>query len=139
MEIAWAAGLFDGEGSVLIHRSAKGYIAELKVDMVGGGEETIARLTRALGGHARWYDRPDGSRVHRWRAHGVACAPIVEALLPHSTTKEAELRLLARFLASHRPGAYTDAERAACASLKDELEALRCSTKRKGSSSRPKS
>lgn len=125
-DVAWAAGLFDGEGSINIGSSPNRngdyrYYAILKVDMVGGGERTIQRLRSIFGGSIQTYHRSE-STVWRWRIAGKACGEIAQALLTHATTKKEELGVLLRFLATKPTGAYTPRDRARCQALKQELE-----------------
>lgn len=76
-EVAWAAGLFDGEGSTMLmpHRTHAGYfIGEAAVTQSGarGIPEVLTRFRNAVGGAGKVYGpiRQKRSRkdVYRWKA-----------------------------------------------------------------------
>lgn len=88
-ELAWAAGLFDGDGStaLLKHRTHPGYhVAELSITQASptGSPEVLSRFRSAVTA-GRLYGPYGGSRVHhpvfRWKAHSAADIELTLAAL----------------------------------------------------------
>ena len=91
-ELAWAAGLFDGEGSTMLmpHRSHLGYfIAEVAVTQSGdvGVPQVLRRFREAVGGSGKVYGpyRQKDARksVYRWKAQTQKQVESVVLLLWH--------------------------------------------------------
>lgn len=91
-ELAWAAGLFDGEGSTSLerHQTHEGYfVIESSVTQSSntGVPEVLSRFQGALGGVGKIYGpyEQDGARelVYRWKAYGLQRVELlVSQLLP---------------------------------------------------------
>jgi hypothetical protein len=87
LETAWAAGFFDGEGSVYANRIRDQYY--LRIAVAGTDEEAIYRFHRAVGDKGKVhgpYVLP--SRAHRekpvtyWRASSKEARLVLEMLDP---------------------------------------------------------
>lgn len=96
VEIAWAAGLFEGEGTIThttarnnttgkAHRlsleSADLDVLERFVRVVGVGEAKLVRRTPRPGRKPTWVWKVDGRR---------RCEPVLRLLLPHLGRRRAE-------------------------------------------------
>ena len=90
-EIAWAAGFYEGEGSVILTGSkAKGY-TNLGVVMVQCNKEPLERLDRIYSGHfqvthnhrrnAKWND------AWRWWLSGARAKEFINLIYPFLSTK----------------------------------------------------
>lgn len=99
-DLAWAAGLIDGEGCVLIaKRSGRDYQLRLTVAMVH--KPTLDRLQSTFGfGNVRPHV---GSRPEGWRQKWVWCISarqaltVLELVRPFMTTKAAEADIALQF------------------------------------------
>ena len=83
--LAWAAGLFDGEGSTIARADARrpGYFRlEVSVPQSGGDDppEVLTKFQRAMLGVGAVRPQPDGS-MHRWSAGGRVPAELSLALM----------------------------------------------------------
>lgn len=88
-DLAWAAGLFDGEGNVWIGESGQ---VQLKVDMMSAGP--VQKLGSLLGGRVGVWNHKNGHVVWRWRVSGTEdVLRIVDELEPHCLEKGYELLL----------------------------------------------
>lgn len=94
-DLAWAAGLFDGEGNVWI---GEGGQVQLKVDMMSGGP--VQKLGSLLGGSVGVWNHKNGHVVWRWRVSGTGdVLSVVEKLEPYCMEKGYELLLGSAVLA----------------------------------------
>lgn len=85
MQLAWAAGFFDGEGTTLVHTDASrpGYFRlEVKVPQhgVGAVPQVLFRFQAAVLGMGK-IDRPKADGTYMWRSCGYEEAQAVIALL----------------------------------------------------------
>jgi hypothetical protein len=92
-ELSWAAGMFEGEGSVRINVPTRRNMGSLLVDMVNTDVEIVEFF------QARWpgYMVPvkaDGNRrdFYRWRAASWVAAGFLTAVMPHLRTKRVRER-----------------------------------------------
>lgn len=84
-ELAWAAGLFDGEGSTIARReSARPRYRQLEVTVPQSGRDglpqVLSRFQKAVLGLGT-FDPPNDESVHRWRARGFEDGQATIALL----------------------------------------------------------
>lgn len=89
-ELAWAAGLFDGEGSVFIPRSKVSVNVHMAITMTH--RSTLERFADAVGqGEVKLRNRPTstGTPVYYWRVSGPdAMIDVARKLYPYlSDTK----------------------------------------------------
>ena len=106
-EIAWAAGIIDGEGCLFISRHAYGsytktpnYTAALKVTM--GHEPTVKRIRELFdsGSHHRVEQSNKGfNTAYTWIVAAKLLRPVLLALKPFCITKAAEIDVALEFLA----------------------------------------
>ena len=106
-EVAWAAGLIDGEGCIFINKSK--YVAAsrqvtptfrlvLKVTM--GCRKTVERLRDIFGVGTVQNHVPRGERVnasYSWICQSAQARTVFELIKPHAVTKAAELDVALRF------------------------------------------
>lgn len=117
IELAWAAGFFDGEGTTIARSeiARPGYhLLQVTVPQRGadGVPEVLLRLQRAVLGLGT-IDRPFGA-IHRWRARGFVDAQATLALLWRflGPVKRAQASAAVRtILLQYRLGAYANRQR----------------------------
>jgi hypothetical protein len=88
LELAWAAGFFDGEGSTSPHRDKTGYcIVQMSIGQVE--REPLDRFMKVVGGKIygpRAHKNRFGSRPqYRWKADGIGARAILGLLWPYLT------------------------------------------------------
>jgi hypothetical protein len=83
-EIAWAAGLFEGEGTITCGRLPH----NLRMAVMMTDRDVVEHFAEVLGGAARYW-MPPRHRTHGWKAQwwwnasGQAAADILRLLLPY--------------------------------------------------------
>jgi hypothetical protein len=92
LEFAWAAGLFDGEGSTELHRRRSGdrliYAVRTRVSQCGadGVPGVLARFQRSVNGRG-WIEGPsarDGyADAYKWAAGNAEALFVLRLLWPH--------------------------------------------------------
>jgi len=95
VECAYAAGLFDGEGSVCISYRMQGanskketYSVAARVAMID--EDSILWLVSVFGGHHDTTNRTkSGNTIHRWTLHCRKAADFLELIGPYLKLKKA--------------------------------------------------
>ena len=83
-EMAWAGGLFEGEGSVFLQRKPSGGYPTVAVEMCD--EDPVRRFHQAVGigevtGPYRSKQHPEWKPKWRWRVHGFERTQAVVAML----------------------------------------------------------
>lgn len=102
LEKAWLAGLFDGEGCISIYKREENKGYRLEVSVVGTDLSIISSLVDLIG-VGRYRTRP--SRATKWRAcgeykvSGKSARPLLEAILPYTRIKTAEVELALELVA----------------------------------------
>jgi hypothetical protein len=89
----WAAGFFDGEGSVSIFREARGGYVEHRVvvQLTQNDQRPLHAVRERFGGTvSRGTANP---RCSRWRVDGGDAERFMRAVLPHSLVKREKLQL----------------------------------------------
>jgi hypothetical protein len=86
-ELAWAAGMFEGEGSVRINAHTQRNRGALLVDLANTSAEVVAFFRDRWGGSLREYV-PGGNRrtYYRWRAASRMAAAFLNDVLPYLRT-----------------------------------------------------
>lgn len=87
-DAAWTAGIIDGEGSLLVHRSGlRPPSARLAVGNTD--ERMIGRLRDLWGGPVYDWQPPQPKRKHmyRWAVSGHRLGVVLRAVLPYLVTK----------------------------------------------------
>jgi len=100
-DLAWAAGIIDGEGSLHIARSRKYHLPQLRVEMCH--RPTLAKLQEIFGGRLWHRKKPRTDKWRQtwnWHAQGSFLFPILKAIRPFMVTKanEADIILNAEHL-----------------------------------------
>lgn len=87
VEIAWAAGLFEGEGSVYPYRSRKAHYP--RVDLASTDEDVVRRFARVVDSGSSVYGPiqskryPKGKPFWRWQATGTRAVRVMALLAPY--------------------------------------------------------
>lgn len=72
LEIAWAAGFFDGEGNTCCHHGVCGFSFAMSVSQVN--RDNLFRFQKAVGGLGTIYEAkkkyPNARPISSWRAYG---------------------------------------------------------------------
>jgi LAGLIDADG DNA endonuclease family protein len=99
-EAAWAAGLFDGEGCIMIvkQKSGKFFTHMLRLQIKMGHKETIERVAGLFGignifltSDEKWNDQ------WAWIAQGPQVADVLSKLRPYLVTKAREVDVALEF------------------------------------------
>lgn len=107
IELAWAAGLFDGEGCVCISKTKPkkltwSYKYGLNVSIGMTHKETVKNLHRLFGGTYREVPPPSADKnwalQYRWRINEKQAKSFILAILPYSFTKKEQLMLALEYL-----------------------------------------
>ena len=135
-DIAWAAGLFDGEGCVFmsrqkrLNRPSDGYALKLSMSMVH--KPTLQEFAKVVQRGAVVVHRSGRSRVNRrdswqWAVYNAKAIEVLKLLLPYLRTKHEEALLGLRFeglaKTSYPKGGRTEA-------VAEQLESLRQALRR---------
>jgi hypothetical protein len=106
-DAAWAAGIVDGEGCIVINRSApngtqrtRTYRLVIKVTM--GHKPTIERLHTLFGIGSMQNHQPKSERMnasHSWICQARQSATVLKTIRPYLVTKADEADLAFKFLA----------------------------------------
>ena len=92
-ELAWAAGLFEGEGTILWKHSGgrtKTWAGSLGLQMWMTDEDVMARFTRIMGGHLQGPYGPYGNGkkpLWRWDVSGSTAERAADLLEPWLCTR----------------------------------------------------
>ena len=138
LDLAWAAGFFDGEGYIGINparRSRNNTRSYTLVTTVGQvGPEPIHKLQSILGGRVYRYEkRPDNrGAVSVWQASSGSAAMALSMMLPFLVVKSEQAALALEFQRTKgsRPGAaLTDEEAARQRAYSNRLKELRAKIK----------
>jgi hypothetical protein len=88
VELAWAAGMFEGEGSVRINVPTKRNLGSLLVDMVNTDAEVVAFFDERWPGYLRQVAFEGGHRrdYWRWRCAALVAARFLTDVLPYLRT-----------------------------------------------------
>lgn len=85
--LAWAAGMFEGEGSIRINIATKRSTGSLMVDMVNTDPEVIAFYQTRWPGHMRWVAGSGNRRdFYRWRIAATVAARFLNDIMPYLRT-----------------------------------------------------
>lgn len=96
VEVAYVAGLFDGEGSIMVKRQVRAtgrgvyYAITIHFALVEGpGADIVQELYGAWGGHysIRTYNRPNCRPLHRWHLENQSAGKFIALLQPYLRIK----------------------------------------------------
>ena len=98
-ELAWAAGLMDGESCFMIRRKKKrlfGYTYQPVITTEMGHERTVTRLYTLFGeqGTLSRIDKPRSRPIFRWWVCSAKVEPILNTIIPYLYTKQQEAMLV---------------------------------------------
>lgn len=93
LDLAWAAGVFEGEGSVRISKPQPRNIGALCVDMVNTDREIVVFFADRWPGYFREVEAKGQRRnFWRWRAGAIVAAAVLEDLMPYLRTERVRRR-----------------------------------------------
>lgn len=96
MDLAYAAGLIDGEGCIST-MTRRGYVTpRLEVGMTVKAKHLLDDLARTFGGNVRLFreETDRWAKAYHWTMVGTPVAEVMEALLPHLRLKQDQARLV---------------------------------------------
>lgn len=94
LELAWAAGMFEGEGSVRINKATKRNHGALLCDMSNTIPEVCAFFAEHWGGTLKHIDAPAPRRAFwRWRVAARAAARFLRDIRPYVRTERYRRRV----------------------------------------------
>jgi hypothetical protein len=103
-DFAWAAGFFDGEGCVHIHRDvhrvdARRASYKLHIQVSGRNRDPLDQYARLFGGRVRPFYKRAYPRVpyFEWNAFGQRACEALDLLLPYLVGKKAVATLAVEF------------------------------------------
>jgi len=92
---AWAAGFFDGEGSVdAVARTGKGGSPSARCRIANVDPAPVEMFKEAFGGTISYYEK---TKHFEWCIQGKDLDRFIELVLPHCVVKAGQLRLLQEF------------------------------------------
>ncbi len=97
VDLAYIAGLFDGEGSICIERNGRRFWIYVGVIMT---DEYIIRWLQFVFGGSIYHYAPRGISKKdqwRWRTVGPQAIPVLKALMPYLRLKKAQAELAIEF------------------------------------------
>lgn len=121
MICAYAAGFFDGEGSIAIRREGQRY--RLEVTASNTAKDVLDQFAVAYNGKVRAIrcTQPHHKQVYQWRVYAKQAGDFLEDVLPYLVVKRERALLALRFRASHFGHAHGNAKAVAGT----EIEAFR--------------
>lgn len=98
LEIAWAAGFFDGEGCVKAYQEPEGHF-NLRLTVAGTDVRPLMRLQANFGGGVVRESRQTSSRnaIWGWSIHGAESERFAKLILDHTSVKYEQLELFIEF------------------------------------------
>lgn len=90
IDLAWSAGIFEGEGSIMISKLGKRSLGALLVSVTNTDMEMITELQKLFGGRISGLRTSGGNRkdYRRWRIAAVQAATFLQSILPYLRTKK---------------------------------------------------
>lgn len=131
-DLAWAAGIIDGEGSITIQRASAGHAAIPYLSLWNSSEIMVREIVRFLGG-AMYVTGPNRrkpvivkSRRHLWRWYVSGRAALAALLLvrPYLRTKTSQAELALTFPLWRGPGRLPQEMRERRGVLAEAISAL---------------
>ena len=103
VELAYTAGLFDGEGSVSIHQTL--YSVALHIQIANANFEALSWIKDSFGGSISIYkDRRNGHSSYRWRTASKKASFFLEQVLPFLRIKVPQANLALKFQSLKKHG-----------------------------------
>lgn len=103
LDYAWAAGFFDGEGSITIHQPSAERSHRFAI-MIGNTRiEPLLKMSKLFGGRVTSYRVELGKQpAWKWSRAGKSAIPALQAMLPYLVNKRVEAELALEFIATIR-------------------------------------
>lgn len=101
-DLAWTAGIFDGEGSIQIYRQGRNGRYSLYVTVGNTDLAMVLTLKRLWAGHVstRRKVTPTTRRpIHTWAAYSLRAEEVLRAVLPYLVTKRTQAEVALEFRA----------------------------------------
>lgn len=92
-DLAWAAGILDGEGSFGIYKADKGKSYQLTLAVASVDDKMCPKLHDMFGGHFRVSKR--GAAI--WRVIGRSAAEVIRQVLPYLVVKRDQAEVCLEF------------------------------------------
>lgn len=108
---AYAAGYFDGEGSVAVYKNGTGRSFNNLLTITNTDRVPLDRLCARFGGtvRQRTWSTTNRRSSFQWDITGAAAEEFARAILPYALTKAEQLRAFLEFRTlSGIPGCYSD-------------------------------
>ncbi|MBA7663937.1 hypothetical protein ES703_71985 [subsurface metagenome] len=105
LEVAYIAGLFDGEGSIFISRDSRSYNnpGSLVVSLGMTAREPLDLLSRIFGGRTKTHKRyPPHNTLYDWRLGSKKAEVFLRIVKPYLIVKKEEANLALSFQACGR-------------------------------------
>jgi hypothetical protein len=105
-DLAWMAGIIDGEGCITItRRSGPRHVNSLYLRIANTNETMILRITELFRGAKVYYSvdkRPQNKPVYIWQKSGKPAAEILKQVFPYLVAKRAQAEIAIAFTALPR-------------------------------------
>ena len=89
--VAWAAGFFEGEGTVVVYRNT-GYVGlRGMVRAVQKEKEALEVLQKTFSGSLHFQQNPHGG-IWQWSITGLSSCTFLEKIIPHIRNRRKRLR-----------------------------------------------
>lgn len=114
LNLAYAGGLFDGEGSIFIgkvktDRNKSGLLFRLHIEMCNTNEVAVRRMQLYFGGsvYERYADIDTRRTLWAWHLRGQKALGFLRIIVPYLRIKKPQAELAIEFQARQRLGRYT--------------------------------
>ena len=102
-DLAYTAGIIDGEGSILVEKLLNKSRKEnqvrhcLRVNVTNTDYNLIIWLKENFGGSIWSYDLPSYRKCYHWKLNGVKASAFLKSLLPYLKVKQQQAKLAVSF------------------------------------------
>jgi hypothetical protein len=85
-DFAWFIGLFEGEGTIVVHRTRRWNYLHMAISMTD--EDVVRQAQKVVGGNVNGPSRPPSLGAHcksvwRWQINGHEAHQLLMKMLPH--------------------------------------------------------
>jgi len=104
VDLAYLAGVIDGEGSFGIVKRTEGSVASyrLRLYITNSSQELMSWVKDRFGGRVHSRTKPSGTIVHQWVSTDLAVESVTRAVAPYLLVKRRHAEVALRFRASYR-------------------------------------
>lgn len=121
INLSWAAGFFDGEGSIYLsaNKSPNLLVSAVQIDPI-----PLYKFKNMFGGVISEEKTPKGKKCFRWYAQGPLAIKFLEVVYPYLTVKKKEARIAKGFklLISGKGNKLTDQNRVSRNIMRQKLK-----------------